>query len=115
MEARISPVSSRSIFHSTNGTKIQEDHWKSKMNKFLTIVGLLTVVATPAFAQSFDPDTGTGNVLTFAYTPTAPKNERTAIGQSGLHSFAMVPRVPAVGPGQNFPYPDRPYGDPDHW
>jgi hypothetical protein len=19
------------------------------------------------------------------------------------------------GPGQNFPYPDRPYGDPDHW
>jgi hypothetical protein len=19
------------------------------------------------------------------------------------------------GPGYNFPYPDRPYGDPDHW
>ena len=24
-------------------------------------------------------------------------------------------RIPAVGPGYNFPYPDRPYGDPDHW
>ena len=36
-----------------------------------------------------------------------------------------LPRVPAFdprgtsahpfGPGVNFPYPDRPYGDPDHW
>jgi len=32
-----------------------------------------------------------------------------------------LPRVPALhfGPsvwsGVNFPYPDRPYGDPDHW
>ena len=33
------------------------------MRKFLTIVGLLTVVATPAFAQSYDHDFGTGNVI----------------------------------------------------
>jgi hypothetical protein len=94
------------------------------MKKFLTIVGLMTIVATPAFAQSFDPDDGTGNVLGFSY-------QSTAAHQSGLHSFALAPerrpsRVPQFdyrhgtseypyGPGYNFPYPDRPYGDPDHW
>ena len=99
------------------------------MKNVLTTVALLTVIATPAFAQSFDPDGGTGNVLAFGYTPTAPS--KTAVRQSGLHSFAMVPgsgwsRVPQFdyrrgtsnypfGPGYNFPYPDRPYGDPDHW
>ena len=101
------------------------------MNKLLTTVALLTVtvMATPTFAQSFDPDSGTGNV--FSHKSTAPQNDKSAIRQSGLHSFAMVParnssRVPQFdyrrgtsnypfGPGYNFPYPDRPYGDPDHW
>ena len=101
------------------------------MKKFLTIVGLLAMVATPAFAQSFDPDTGTGNVLSFSAKPIAPRNDKITVRQSGLHSFAMVPRpgwsrVPRFdyrrgtsnypfGPEYNFPYPDRPYGDPDHW
>ena len=35
------------------------------MQKLLTTLTVLTVIATPAFAQSFDPDNGTGNVLTF--------------------------------------------------
>ena len=35
------------------------------MKKFLTTLAVLTAFATPAFAQSFDPDTGTGNVLSF--------------------------------------------------
>ena len=99
------------------------------MKKLLTTVALLAVIATPTFAQSYDPDGGTGNVLAFGHTPTAP--EKTEVRQSGLHSFAMVPesglsRVPQFdyrrgtsnypfGPGYNFPYPDRPYGDPDHW
>jgi hypothetical protein len=101
------------------------------MKKFLTIVGLMTIVATPAFAQSFDPDIGTGNLLGFSHESTAPQNHKTAARRSGLHSFALVPerspsRVPQFdyrngtseypyGPGYNFPYPDRPYGDPDHW
>jgi len=33
------------------------------MKKFLTVVGLLTVVATPAFAQSYASGFGTGNVI----------------------------------------------------
>ena len=101
------------------------------MKKFLTIAGLLTLVATPAFAQSFDPDSGTGNVRAFSYESTALRNDKTAARQHGLNSFAMRPnfrssRVPQFdyrhgtseypyGPGYNFPYPDRPYGDPDHW
>jgi hypothetical protein len=100
------------------------------MQKLLTTLAVLTVIATPAFAQPFDPDNGAGNVLTFSHKSTAPRNKKIAIGRSGLHSFAMVPgpgssRVPAFdyrrgtsaypfGPGINFPYPDRPYGDPDH-
>lgn len=102
------------------------------MKKFLTTVALLTVIAAPAFAQpSFGPDIGTDNVLTVSHKSTAPRNDKTAVGQSASHSFAMDPtpgwsRVPQFdyrrgtseypfGPGINFPYPDRPYGDPDHW
>jgi hypothetical protein len=86
--------------------------------KFLATVALLTVIGTPAFAQS-----SSGS--------TAPQSEKTVVRQRGPHSFAMVPgpgssRVPQFdyrrgtssypfGPGYNVPYPDRPYGDPDHW
>jgi Tfp pilus assembly protein FimT len=35
------------------------------MKKFLTTLAVLTAFAAPAFAQSFDPDAGTGNVLSF--------------------------------------------------
>jgi hypothetical protein len=61
------------------------------MKKFLTTLAVLTVFATPAFAQSVDPENGTGNVLSFGPTPTAPQNNKIAVRRSGLHSFAMVP------------------------
>ena len=59
------------------------------MKKSLTTLAVLTAFATPAFAQSFDPDNGTGNVVPFAYTPTAPHDHKIAARQSRLHSFAM--------------------------
>ncbi len=40
------------------------------MKKFLTTFAVLTVIATPAFAQSFDPEAGTGNVLPFSHKST---------------------------------------------
>ena len=61
------------------------------MKKFLTTLAVLTAFATPAFAQSFDPDNGTGNVLPFSYKPTASHNDKIAVSRSGLGSFAMVP------------------------
>ena len=48
------------------------------MKKFLTTLAVLTAFATPAFAQSFDPDAGTGNVLSFVHTPTAPHDHKIA-------------------------------------
>jgi len=62
------------------------------MNKFLTTLTVLTAFATPAFAQSFDPDNGTGNVLSSSHNSTVRANVVAAVRQSGLHSFAMAPR-----------------------
>jgi hypothetical protein len=66
------------------------------MKKFLTTLAALTVIATPAFAQSFDPDNGTGNVLPFSYAPTAPQNKKIVVRRSGLNAFAKVPHTPSV-------------------
>jgi len=32
------------------------------MNKFFAAVALATIIASPAFAQSFDPSVGSGNI-----------------------------------------------------
>jgi hypothetical protein len=62
------------------------------MKKLIMIVALTaSVMATPAFAQSFDPDAGTGNVLSFSYEQTAQQNTKIASRQSGLDAYAMVP------------------------
>jgi hypothetical protein len=62
------------------------------MKKILMIVALgASVLATPAFAQSFDPDFGTGNVLPFSYGPTASATVNTAAShQSGRPLYDMV-------------------------
>lgn len=107
----------------------------------LTVTRLAT---TPAFGHSFDEDNATGNVLPLSYSQLAPEKASYlaaihAARRNGTNSFAMEPRaqsdsrsrpnrishVPPFdprgtsdypwGPGYNFPYPDRPYGDPDHW
>jgi hypothetical protein len=66
------------------------------MKKFLTTLAVLTVTATPAFAQSFCTCDGTGNVLKLTNNPITHQNQAPAIpaiGPSGLHAFAMVPRT----------------------
>jgi hypothetical protein len=62
--------------------------------RFLSTLALLSVFATPAFAQSFCTCDGTGNVLTFTHNPITLPNQSIAAGQNGLHAFAMAP-----GPG----------------
>jgi hypothetical protein len=57
------------------------------MKKFLTIVGLLTVVATPAFAQSYNPDFGTGNVI------DTPALEQQAGRADANSAFAQAPKT----------------------
>ena len=67
------------------------------MKKILTTLAVLTAVATPAFAQSFDPDSGTGNVLPFSGTATVAHNGKSAANQSAMHAFAAVPGFSSIG------------------
>jgi hypothetical protein len=48
-------------------------------------------VASPALAQSFDPDAGTGNVISIGGQAVASPIKRTAANRQGLYAFAMVP------------------------
>jgi hypothetical protein len=76
-----------------NGLILSLNHWRSDMKKFFATLAVLTVIAMPAFVQSFSASPfGTGNVLPFAYKPAAPQTEKIAVGQSGLNSFAKVPK-----------------------
>ena len=60
-------------------------------------LAVTSLAATPAFAQSFDEDDGTGNVLTLSAQSTAPHvavrhgSARTS-RRNGLDAFAMEPR-----------------------
>jgi|HubBroStandDraft_1064217.scaffolds.fasta_scaffold1505204_1 hypothetical protein len=67
---------------------------KSKLAMIATIAAL--GIASPAFAQSFDPEAGTGNVLPSAYVgETLVELPAVAFPASteGLRAFAMVPRA----------------------
>lgn len=62
------------------------------MKKFLGTLAVLVALATPASAQSFSASPfGTGNVLPFAYQPTAPQRDKIAVDRSGLNAYAAVP------------------------
>jgi hypothetical protein len=54
------------------------------MKKIFIVASLLTAIATPAFAQSFDPDMGTGNNVPFAYASQA-------VAKKGHSAFAQAP------------------------
>lgn len=67
------------------------------MKTYLAALAVLTVIATPALAQSVDPEFGTGNVVPFRSEPAA--RQATTFRQDGLHAQAMVPRGrPAFNP-----------------
>jgi hypothetical protein len=71
----------------------------SCISKLAIIAATAATIASPAFAQSFDPESGTGNVLAFRYESTAVQNKKVSVRrdsqmtarESGLHAFAMVP------------------------
>ena len=83
----------------------------TRISKLVLIAAVTAAIATPAFAQSFDPEAGTGNVLPFS-TPSVVQNGKVAAHQtsqgkiaarrSGLHAFAMVPSA-AAGSNSNNP------------
>ena len=67
------------------------------MKKLLTTLTALTVIATPAFAQSFDPDNGTGNIVQpLGFKPTAPLIDKITVRHSRVPAHAMVSRTHSV-------------------
>jgi hypothetical protein len=66
------------------------------MKKLIMIVAVgASVLATPAFAQSFNPGFGTGNALPFSYGPIASQNVNTATSRpSGRPLYDMVQSAP---------------------
>jgi hypothetical protein len=68
------------------------------MKTLITAAAFATVLAFPAFAQSYDPDLGSGNIAPPAYTQ-APG--------SAYDAFARVPdHVPAAGANHGIVMPD---------
>jgi hypothetical protein len=57
------------------------------MNKLIAAVTLATVIAAPAFAQSFDPSVGSGNIA------------RQVPGDNGLSAYAQQLPMPMGRPG----------------
>jgi hypothetical protein len=59
------------------------------MKKLLTIIAVLTVVATPALAQSYDPSIGTGNIVA---NPAAASHQTASSAryQDAQSAFARV-------------------------
>jgi hypothetical protein len=69
------------------------------ISKWKVAAIIITTVAkiafvSPALAQSFDPEIGTGNVLMMNNPATVP-HRQAAIPQSGIDALAMAPRVQA--------------------
>jgi hypothetical protein len=76
----------------------------SKLSVLVLVAAIAsTASAMPAFAQSFDPDGGTGNIVPFNAAP-APQVQHMAARptgratvasrEGGLHAFAMIPGAP---------------------
>jgi len=64
------------------------------MKKLLTTLTALAVIATPALAQSFDPDNGTANiVMSFGSKPTSPLRDKITVRHSWIRAYAMVPHI----------------------
>ena len=70
------------------------------MKKLITVVAIAaSVMATPAFAQSFTKDFGTGNVQSFSYNANGSEQTGQIAGRrSGLDAFAMVPGTSSANP-----------------
>jgi hypothetical protein len=68
------------------------------MKSKLTIVAIAAVcIASPALAQSFDSEAGSGNIMSDNSCQTTALTGQVAARGSGLHAHAMVSRQAATG------------------
>lgn len=59
------------------------------MTKLIIVAIVAAGIASPALAQSFDPDAGTGNTLGFSYQPGGAQQQISA-RENGLTAYARV-------------------------
>jgi hypothetical protein len=79
------------------------------MNKLIAAVALATVLASPAFAQSYDPDLGTGNIAAQIEAPASRSDAQGAYAQVRHGAGAAVHRPNGQG-GARLPSPYAAYG-----
>jgi hypothetical protein len=84
----------------------------TRVHVLAIIAGILLPNSGPSFAthQSRHPSSthSRSEVTEGRGVVTSPSSRVPAFDPSGTSAYPF-------GPGVNFPYPDRPYGDPDHW
>ncbi|MGA8888721.1 MAG: hypothetical protein WB489_18930 [Pseudolabrys sp.] len=82
------------------------------MKKILTLAAFATIISLPAFAQSFDPDAGTGNIAppvaymgsAGAYAQAPARYERGYVREPrsrGTHHYRSIDRDNTSVPGQS--------------
>jgi hypothetical protein len=79
------------------------------MNKLIAAVALATVLASPAFAQSYDPDLGTGNIAAQIEAPASRSDAQGAYAQVRHGAPAAVHRLNRDG-GARLQSPYAAYG-----
>jgi hypothetical protein len=81
--------------------------------------GLLLAISGPSFAAQRTHQKSQTHATTAAKSqPRAAKSSGSANSWNGLAIRPYSPNGTSDypwGPGYNFPYPDRPYGDPGRW
>jgi hypothetical protein len=73
--------------------------------------GLLLAISGPGDAAQRQPKSQTRTKSTVESQSPPAKSGASAIRPYSPSGTSAYP----WGPGYNFPYPDRPYGDPGHW
>lgn len=85
--------------------------WSIAMKKIIGIAIVATALASPAFAQSFDPDNGTGNIVA-GNTVAAPAPAGTTVvaRHLGEAAYAMSARGKVDSAPEGWRYSDNTTG-----
>jgi hypothetical protein len=73
-------------------TVVIKARWSVAMKKLIGIVIVATSIGAPAFAQSFDPDNGTGNLVTGNFVAATSVHARAVPRRPGERAYALSPR-----------------------
>ena len=60
------------------------------------VAAIAAGIASPALAQSFDPEVGSGNLAQANSATPAPQTDKIVARRNGLHAYAMVPAKSAA-------------------